>query len=80
MIPIGTRLPPVSKKHANFQRLLPFRTENVLEAIRKLTNLSSANYEFEEAEVEESFDTLRERLDEARARFQRRLNRTRITL
>ncbi len=81
VIPIGTRLPPRSEKHANFQRLLPGRTENVLEAIRKLTNLSSPNYEFEEAEVEKIFDTLRERLDEACARFRRRLtNLSRVTL
>jgi hypothetical protein len=76
VIPIGPRLLPVSKKHANFQRLFPSRIENVLEAIRKLTNLSSPNYAIEEAdleEVDENLDTCLERLEQARARFRRRL-------
>ena len=82
VIPIGTQLLPISKKRANLKRLLPSRTENVLEAIRKLTNLASQNYELEEAdleEVEENLDACLERLEEARARFRRRLaNRPRL--
>jgi hypothetical protein len=77
---IGARLPPRSDKHANFQRLFPGRTANVSEAIRKLTNLSSPNYEFEEPEVEKIFNTLRQRLNEAHAKFRRRLTiRSRMT-
>jgi hypothetical protein len=75
VIPFETRMPSRSEKHRNFQRLLPDRTERILDAIRKLKNLSSPNYEFEEVEVEKTFDTLRERLEEAHATFRRRLTR-----
>ena len=45
--------PTRSEKNANFRRLAQARTQRVLEVIlRKLANLSSPNYEFEDAEVE----------------------------
>jgi hypothetical protein len=75
VIPIGIRMPPRSEKHANFRRLAERRTEQVLEAIRILENLSSLNYEFEEPEISKIFSAIERRLEEARARFLRRLTR-----
>jgi hypothetical protein len=75
VIPIRIPMRPRSERHANFQRLLPKRTDKVLVAIQSLTNLSSPNYEFEELEVEKAFYTLRERVEESHARFRRRLTK-----
>jgi hypothetical protein len=81
VIPIGVRMSPRSEKHANFRRLAEARTERVLEDIRKVENLASPNYEFEEAEVEKIFDTIQERVETARDSFRRRLTkRARFTL
>jgi hypothetical protein len=81
VIPIGVRMPPRSEKHANFRRLAEARTERVLEDIRKLENLASPNYEFEETEAEKIFDTIQEHVAKAHDSFQRRLTkRTRFTL
>lgn len=75
------RLPPRSEKHANFRRLAQARTDSVLEALRKLSNLSSPNYEFEDSEVEKIFAAIEEGVDEARGRFRRGLSkRGRFTL
>jgi hypothetical protein len=53
----------------------------VLEELRKLSNLSSANYEFEDAEVDKIFAAIEEGIDEARGRFRRGLTkRNRFTL
>jgi hypothetical protein len=80
VISIGKGMPPKSEKRANFQRLLPERSEKVLQAIQQLKNLSSPNYEYEEAEIEKTFDTIGGRLEEARAAFRRRLTkRSRLT-
>ena len=49
---LARQMPPRSEKHANFRRLAQARTEKVLEELRSLVNLSSPNYEFEDAEVE----------------------------
>jgi len=74
-------MPPRSEKHANFRRLAQARTEGVLEAVRKLSNLSSPNYEFEDAEVDKIFEAVEQAVEEARGRFRRGLNnRTRFTL
>jgi hypothetical protein len=74
-------MPPRSEKHANFRRLAQARTESVREALRKLANLSSPNYEFTDAEVEKIFTEIEKGVDEARGRFGRGLNkRTRFTL
>jgi hypothetical protein len=74
-------MPPRSEKHANFRRLAQARTERVLEELRKLANLSSPNYEFEDTEVEKIFDTIQDGLEEARGRFRRGLTkRRRFTL
>ncbi len=78
---IERQMPPRSEKHANFRRLAQARTESVLEALRKLSNLSSPNYEFEDAEVEKIFATIEQGVEEARGRFRRGLNnRSRFTL
>jgi hypothetical protein len=58
-----------SEKHANFQRLAESRLSGVLEGLRKLSNLSSSNYEFEEDEVHKLFNTIEERLADVRGRF-----------
>jgi VIT1/CCC1 family predicted Fe2+/Mn2+ transporter len=74
-------MPPRSEKHANFRRLAPARTDSVLEALRKLANLSSPNYEFADAEVEKIFSVIEESVEEARGRFRRDLSkRSRFTL
>jgi hypothetical protein len=53
----------------------------VLEALRKLSNLSSPNYEFEDAEVEKIFTAIEDGVEEARGRFRRGLTkRSRFTL
>jgi hypothetical protein len=81
VIPIGVRMQPRSERHANFRRLAEARTERVLEDIRKMENLASPNYEFEEAEVEKIFDAIQERVEKARDSFRRRLTkRARFTL
>ena len=67
-------MPPRSEKHQNFRRLAEKRTEVILDAIRKLSNLSSPNYEFEDDEVERIFVALEAAIDEARGRFRRDLN------
>ena len=78
---IERRMPPRSEKHANFRRLAQARTDRVLEELRKLSNLSSPNYEFEDAEVEKIFAALEEGIEEARGRFRRGLSkRKRFTL
>jgi len=78
---IERQMPPRSEKHANFRRLAQARTENVLEALRKVANLSSPNYEFEDAEVEKIFSTIEQGVEEAGGRFRRGLsNRSRFTL
>jgi len=68
-------MPPRSEKHANFRRLAENRTEAILEALRKLSNLSSPNYEFEDQEVEIIFQTIEDAVNEARGRFRRGLNK-----
>jgi len=74
-------MPPKSEKHANFQRLAQSRTEQVLEALRKLSNLSSPNYEWEESEVERIFAAIELGVEEAQGRFRRDLHkRGRFTL
>jgi hypothetical protein len=78
---IERRMPPRSEKHANFRRLAQARTDRVLEELRKLSNLSSPNYEFEDAEVERIFAAIEEGVEEARGRFRRGLTkRNRFTL
>jgi hypothetical protein len=53
----------------------------VLEALRKLSNLSSPNYEFTDVEVERIFSTITDGVEEARGRFRRDLTkRPRFTL
>jgi hypothetical protein len=75
------QMPPRSEKHANFRRLAQARTDSVLEALRKLANLSSPNYEFADAEVEKIFSVIEESVEEARGRFRRDLSkRSRFTL
>jgi hypothetical protein len=44
---LTAQMPPRSEKHKNFRRLAQARTDMVLEALRKLANLSSPNYEFD---------------------------------
>jgi hypothetical protein len=66
---VRVRIPPRSEKHANFRRLAQARTERLLRDLRKLGNLSSPNYEYEDAEVEKIFDTIQERVEEARGSF-----------
>ena len=74
-------VPPRSEKHANFRRLAQARTDSVLEALRKLANLSSPNYEFEDPEVEKIFSAIEDGVEEARGRFKRGLTkRSRFTL
>jgi hypothetical protein len=68
-------MPPRSEKHSNFRRLAVARTDQVLEALRKLSNLSSANYEFEDSEVEKVFDAIEAGVEEARGRFKRGLTK-----
>jgi hypothetical protein len=76
VIPISTNLPPRSKKHENFQRLLPKRKANYVKAVDGIKNLSSQNYyDYEEVDIEKLFDALRERLDEAHDAFRRRLTK-----
>jgi hypothetical protein len=76
--PYGRRkLPVKSEKHDNFRRLAQGRTSQVLEALRKLSNLSSPNYEFEDSEVEKIFATIEDAVEEARGRFRRNLNKRR---
>jgi hypothetical protein len=78
---LARHMPPRSEKHANFRRLAQARTERVLEQLRKLANLSSPNYEFEDAEVDRVFQAIEEAVEEARGRFRRGLTkRNRFTL
>lgn len=59
----------ITTKHANFRRLAEARTNGVLEALRKLSNLASPNYEYEEAEIEKIYATIEAALVDGRARF-----------
>lgn len=69
------RMPPRSEKHENFRRLAQARTERVLDDLRKLSNLSSSNYEFEESEVDKIFAAIDEAVQVARGRFGRGPNK-----
>jgi hypothetical protein len=69
------QMPARSEKHANFRRLAESRTEVILDAIRKLSNLSSPNYEFEDGEVDRIFAAIEEALEEARGKFRRDLHK-----
>jgi len=68
-------MPVKDEKHDNFRRIAERRTEAILEDLRKLSNLSSPNYEFDDDEVEKIFTTIRDGVDEARGRFRRGLNK-----
>lgn len=72
---IEIRMPPRSEKHENFRRLAQTRTDRVLDDLRKLANLSSPNYEFEDGEVEKIFAAIEEGVEEARGRFRRGLSK-----
>jgi len=72
---IERQMPPRSEKHANFRRLAQARTDRVLEELRKLANLSSPNYEFEDTEIEKIFTAIEEGVEEARGRFRRGLTK-----
>jgi hypothetical protein len=74
VMPIVTR-PPISKKRENFLRLLPERAAKVREAIHGLRNLSTSNYEYGEPEVEKTFNSLFDQLDETYNTFLRRLKK-----
>lgn len=57
-----------------FQRLAQRRTEVVLDAIRKLANLSNAYaYDYSPEQIAYIFDTIHSRLDLARQRFEAEL-------
>ena len=69
----GTITPAMSErekeKRENFKRLAKARTEQVLEELRKLGNLSSANYVYTEEEVIKVFAVVDQAVDHARKRF-----------
>lgn len=57
-------------KRGDFRRLAERRTLATLDGIRKIENLSNrANYEYDAAQVNRVFTTLREALDEAQGKF-----------
>lgn len=56
-------------RNDKFRRLAKVRVSKISDAFRKLGNLSSANYEYRDEEVERMFTFIRERLDETEARF-----------
>ena len=70
---IDLDMPTSLEKRANFRRLAQKRTDYVLEGLRKLANLSSANYEFEEHEIEKIFGAIEKGVAEAKGRFGRNL-------
>ena len=73
-------MPDDSTKHENFRRLAEARTQAVLEALRKLSNLSSPNYEYEEDEVDRVFAAVQRAVDEGRERFRPRSRAARFSL
>ena len=65
-------------KRGDFRRLAQQRTVSALDVIRKIENLSNkANYEYTPEQVEKIFDTLREAIDHAEARFADKRDRIR---
>lgn len=59
----------MSEKNANFHRVAERRTESIVDALRVLSNLSGASYEWSPAEVMAYLDRIDAAKDEALARF-----------
>src|SRR5258708_6833355 len=58
------------EKHENFRRLAQARTNNIIDGIRKLGNLSNRNnYEYTTAEWEKVFLAIQKNLDRTRSKF-----------
>ncbi len=75
-MPIRTtakRSAPSESKHDKFRRLATTRTQSVVEALRKLSNLSSSNYEFKNPEVKTIFEEIEKAVEKARGHFRRDL-------
>ena len=58
-------------KHDKFKRLASKRVNDLMKKIKNIGNLSSANYEYSDEEVEKIFLSLQEALDNAKAKFQK---------
>jgi hypothetical protein len=75
-LPDGAGVPevPVNRdKRANFVRLAEKRTQNVIQKVRVLSNLSNHHvYEYGDADVEEIFDAIQQELTLARSKFEAR--------
>lgn len=62
---------PAKDRRANFARLATIRTNNALNAIRLIGNLSNTNdYEFTDDDVAKMLNAIRIELSAAEARFQ----------
>jgi hypothetical protein len=68
-VPVG------ENKAEKFERLANLRTNQILEQLRRLGNLSNRNhYDYTEDEVQKIFNTIEEAVSDAKSRF---LSRTR---
>lgn len=56
-------------KNSKFRRIAEQRVSKLLNQIRLLGNLSSANYEYSDEEISEVFDAIRNQLDVCEAKF-----------
>lgn len=70
-------MPTKESKHENFTRIGQARVKQVTEALRKVGNLASPNYDFTSTEVEGLFDSINEAVAKTRGLFEKRLDKSR---
>ena len=69
-------VPATETKDQKFQRLASYRTNVILDALRKLGSLSNRNhYEYSESEIERIFDTIDGAVSDAKRLFMGRTRR-----
>ena len=70
------RVPTTETKEQKFKRLANYRTNVILDGLRKLGSLSNRNhYEYTEEEIERVFDTIEEAVADTKRLFMGRTRR-----
>lgn len=65
----------IAKKRENFKRLAEKRTQNILDDLRILTNLTNtSNYDYDEEDVKKIFTAIEKAVKDAKKEFSTELN------
>lgn len=65
----------IAKKRENFRRLAEKRTQNILDDLRILTNLTNtSNYDYDEEDVKKIFTAIEKAVKDAKKEFSTELN------